>query len=334
MDKIINIKKNIILLLAVSLGIFTLCFFSGKLIIAILKMSFTLFQIVLCIYLLIRINHQDKNSYVLTEEADTTKQSDRLIYLSDQDYFFFKALSSVSKNKNAEKLAMTREAQFLALQNQINPHFLYNALESIRSDALSQGAESVAVISEALASFFRYSISNLDHLVEIEEEIDNVQNYFYIQKYRFGSKINIVYDYDRDDKKTLKYYMPKLIIQPIVENAIYHGIENKMGSGLVIIKIECTEKNLDIVVSDDGIGIDAETLNTINKKLNSSNYSESERSKVNSGIALLNVNQRIKILFGSNYGLYIDSIVNIGTDVHIKLPLIDSEKYYFKSFCS
>lgn len=216
-----------------------------------------------------------------------------------------------------------KQAQYLALQNQINPHFLYNTLESIRSEALCAGVDGVASMTEALATFFRYTISNIDKLVTLEDELANIENYYIIQKYRFGDKLNLSIEYG-EDLKILNFRLPKLILQPIVENAIYHGIEGKMGQGTLRIRIQCTKERLLIRVSDDGVGIEQEKLDTLNNKLLTNSLediTESGRDK-RGGIAILNVNNRIKLLFGEEYGIYIQSKKHVGSDVEITLPVI------------
>jgi two-component system, sensor histidine kinase YesM len=216
-----------------------------------------------------------------------------------------------------------KQAQYLALQNQINPHFLYNTLESIRSEALCAGVDGVASMTEALATFFRYTISNIDQLVTLEDELANIENYYIIQKYRFGDKLNLSIEYG-EELTILDLRLPKLILQPIVENAIYHGIEEKMGQGFLRIRIYCTKERLIIRVSDDGVGIDQEKLNTLNNKLLTNSLediTDSDRER-RGGIAILNVNNRIKLLFGEEYGIYIQSKKHVGSDVEITLPVI------------
>lgn len=210
-----------------------------------------------------------------------------------------------------------RQAQYQALQNQINPHFLYNTLESIRSEALLSGLGSVASMCEALASFFRYTISNMENLVTVEQEIDNIQTYFYIQQYRFGERLQLEISCPAEDREiAMKCLIPKLTFQPIVENAIIHGIEQKIGQGKVTIYMMLTEKRLLIRVSDDGVGMDQETLNRINCQM----AERSSGGKSRGGIAVSNVHSRIKMLFGDAYGLTVFSTKGIGTDVEITLP--------------
>ena len=210
-----------------------------------------------------------------------------------------------------------RQAQYQALQNQINPHFLYNTLESIRSEALLAGLTSVASMCEKLASFFRYTISNMENLVTVEQEIDNIITYFYIQQYRFGERLQLEIQCPEEDREAaMKCLIPKLTFQPVVENAIIHGIEQKIGQGRVLIYMMLTEKRLIIRISDDGIGMDQETLERINSQMTE----RSVRGKSQGGIAIGNVHNRIKLLFGEAYGLTVFSTRGIGTDVEITLP--------------
>lgn len=221
-----------------------------------------------------------------------------------------------------------RQAQYLALQNQINPHFLYNTLESIRSEALIAGLASVADMTEALASFFRYTISNVENLVSVEEEIQNCKTYFKIQQYRFGERLHLSIECKEEEKDEIySYRLPKLTMQPILENSIIHGTECKIGTGHLKICLERTGKRLLIRISDDGVGMDAKTLADMNERLQKSAkaFSDNE-SETKGGIALVNVNNRIHLLFGEEYGLHVYSMPDVGTDVEITLPTITSDR--------
>jgi len=221
-----------------------------------------------------------------------------------------------------------KQSQYLALQNQINPHFLYNTLEAIRGEALCVGVTSIAQMTEALSTFFRYTISNMDSLVTLDEELENIENYYIIQQYRFGDRLSLSVEIDDEDSDwILNCRMPKLTLQPIVENSIYHGLEPKLGKDNLKIKIESTKNLLIITVSDDGLGFEEERLSILNNALNgiSMDYVKPDREK-KGGIALINVNSRIKLLFGEKYGLYIYSTPGAGTDVQITLPVIKDAK--------
>lgn len=220
-----------------------------------------------------------------------------------------------------------KQAEYLALQNQINPHFLYNTLEGIRSEALIAGLDSVAEMTEALATFFRYTISQVEHLVTLEDELANVENYYYIQQFRFGDRLGLSIEYETDDElghlEILQYRLPKLTLQPIVENSIYHGIERKIGRGNLVIRISASDIKLRIRVSDDGLGISEPVLRQLNEKLRRLTLDEeTAESGKRGGIAIMNVSNRIKLLFGEEYGLTFYSREGVGTDVIITLPLI------------
>lgn len=158
------------------------------------------------------------------------------------------------KQKNAEILM--KNAEINNLQDQINPHFLYNTLEVIRGEALIKGEKKIAEMTASLANYFRYNISRKDTFVFLKDELKNSMNYFNIQKNRFGEKISceILY-HDVDEKEIGNCYIPKLILQPLIENAIYHGLELKMGDGILRIHIRATKENLKITIADDGLGI-------------------------------------------------------------------------------
>lgn len=217
--------------------------------------------------------------------------------------------------------ASKRQAQFLALQNQINPHFLYNTLEGIRSEALMAGLENVASMTEALSTFFRYTISNVENLVTLEQELENTRNYFFIQQFRFGNRMSLEVIIDDEDKnEVLSYRIPKLTLQPIVENCIIHGLECQVGQGLLRVHIETTQSRLLVTVSDDGVGMESSVLEKMHRNLSVRSFDYMKRDEHHGGIALVNVNNRIKLLFGEQYGLTVTSQVGVGTDVLIALP--------------
>lgn len=218
----------------------------------------------------------------------------------------------------------TKQAEFLALQNQINPHFLYNTLEAIRGDALCAGMENIADITEALSVFFRYTITETNNLVTIGEELDNVENYFKIQQYRFGEKLSIDVRICDEEENILQMQCPKLSLQPVIENAIFHGLERKRDKGRISLMLEIVDENLHICISDNGVGIEEKKLAQLNERLGrvSVGYIVEDGEGKKGGIALKNVCRRIKLLFGENYGIRVDSIVGIGTKVTLILPVM------------
>lgn len=230
-----------------------------------------------------------------------------------------------SMNREYTSVLLKKQAEFAALQSQINPHFLYNTLDSIRGEALVEGNAKIAEMTEALSTFFRYGISQKGDLVSLAEELDNVSNYMIIQQYRFSDKFELKVIADKDNLE--HYLLPKLTMQPIVENAILHGLETKLGKGTITIRITITRKRLLITVADDGIGMDSVMVESLNRKLTHEIEDPLETCQQKStGIALVNVNQRIRFLFGEEYGITISSTKDVGTDVEIVLPLVLEDK--------
>lgn len=231
-------------------------------------------------------------------------------------------------NNDYTSQMLKSQAEMHALQSQINPHFLYNTLETIRSHALAQQSIEIAEMTEALATLFRYSISKPGEMATFLEEIENVTNYLLIQQYRFPSKIR--FNRIIEDESINGYRLPILTIQPIVENAMHHGLETKQGIGHITIRAFCTKSRLVISVNDDGLGMTEEKLKEIQKKLESAQEISVSSNKGGSGkkagIALINVNQRIKFYFGPEYGLKVRSTLGVGTTVEIILPIADGEK--------
>lgn len=224
---------------------------------------------------------------------------------------------------NASITASKRQAEYLALQNQINPHFLYNTLEGIRAEALISGNTSISSMCEALSRFYRYTISHIQNLVPFSMELSNTKNYFFIQKYRFGERISLKLLFlDDCEEQALRIRIPKLTLQPIVENAIVHGLECKSGLGVITIIVEVLDSRLLISVKDNGVGIEESNLEKLRKILSFRDGNQTNNDDVEGGIALKNVNQRIKILFGEQYGIEITSCLSVGTDVSLNLPLV------------
>ena len=240
---------------------------------------------------------------------------------------FIKGYSKQVQREHTTQI-MDKQVQISTLQSQINPHFLYNTMESIRGQALSEGSIEIAQMGEALSAFFRYSIDQKGNFVTLQDEINNIQNYLFIQSYRFHDKFTSQIHIDDDDSSIYDYILPKLTIQPVVENAIYHGLETKSNKGSVNINVTSTKNRLLITISDDGIGMNQETLDRLNNKLQDRvEYVQEKFNSSGTGLALINVNRRIKLVFGKDYGIYVYSTLNKGTDVEIVLPLIKEKKH-------
>lgn len=224
--------------------------------------------------------------------------------------------------ENSEEI-LDKQAKLIALQSQINPHFLYNTLESIRGQALVVGHDEIAMMTKALAAFFRYSISKSGNLVTLRDELNNTENYMMIQKYRFNNRFTMEVMIDDEDEAAFDSLVPRLIIQPVVENAIYHGLEECLEGGIIEIEILLSDENLIITVSDNGQGMELKDLNELNDRIrNSRKYIREEDAKgqVHTGIALPNIHRRIQLMFGDEYGVQVYSTKGHGTDVEITIP--------------
>lgn len=205
-----------------------------------------------------------------------------------------------------------RKAEFELLQSQINPHFLYNTLDAIVWLAESGEKEKVVSTVGSLSDFFRASLNQGKDIVTIKEDIGHVRSYLEIQQVRYQDILDYEIDVDSD---VYPYLIPKITIQPLVENALYHGIKNKRGKGKITITGKKTEDAAYIYVSDNGQGITKDRLDVVLNNIN--NRSESEKTTY----GLYNVNERIRLDFGVEYGIFIDSEYGNGTTVSIKLPL-------------
>jgi two-component system sensor histidine kinase YesM len=204
-----------------------------------------------------------------------------------------------------------RKSDLKALQAQINPHFLYNTLDSIVWMAEGNKQEEVVTMTVALGKLLRASIGRGDELIPIKAEIEHITSYLTIQKMRYKTKLDFQIDVDEEilHCKTLK-----LILQPLVENCIYHGIKNKIGTGIIRITGKMIEDHIILKVSDNGIGMEPLQLARI--------FSQDYRMD-NNGVGVTNVNERLKLYFGGQFGLSFTSIIDRGTEVTICIPIIE-----------
>lgn len=203
-----------------------------------------------------------------------------------------------------------KEAQLLALQGQINPHYLFNTMETIRMNLLLKGDSETSEIVRIFADSFRIMIESASNTISLHEEIEFICKYFQVQKYRYEDKINLALDIACS---LPDYRIPKFMLQPLIENAIYHGLELKDGNGTINLSIRHDDK-LIIMVRDDGIGMTKEDLRAL---------IESIRSDVKDrhNYAMRNIFKRLKLLYGADADFEIDSVAGEGTFVRLSIPL-------------
>jgi len=276
------------------------------------------------VYLPFRNMEKSMQKFNLEHDFRFIKELD--VYCTEETGKTFFNFTNLYENFNAIKMTNVH-AEYRALQNQINPHFLYNTLEAIRSDALCEGADNIASITEALATFFRYTISKVNSMVTLEAELNNSETYFTIQNYRFGDKISLKINLSEENTSIIECKIPKMTLQPIIENAIMHGLEPKLGKGTVEIDFLIIDDKLVIKITDDGVGMDVNKLINLNERLSGVSSLGLELNVFSeNSIGLINVNNRIKLEFGEQYGLRIDSIQNFGTCVELTLPILKISK--------
>jgi two-component system sensor histidine kinase YesM len=208
-----------------------------------------------------------------------------------------------------------KQTELNALKSQIRPHYLYNTLEVIRMSSVYNDDNEVADMIHVLSNQMKYVIDYGEEIVAIETELSHLNDYFTLVKVRFEDKVTLKIEIAPN--VSLDWGIHKLSIQPLVENAVQHGIRPKIGNGTIILTIDCVDNDtLSITVSDDGVGMDEEKVKKINERL-SEGYVSTNRS-----VGMWNVNERIKTHAGNKYGMVITSKPNIGTSVQMVIPIV------------
>ncbi|WP_027625701.1 sensor histidine kinase [Clostridium lundense] len=217
-----------------------------------------------------------------------------------------------AKRQQVEIEKELKSAQLKALYSQVNPHFLFNVLNSISALALIEEAPKTHEVICDLAKMLRYILKKVDQMVKLEDAINYVTAYLQIQKVRFRSRLEFYIDIKEECKKV---EIPFMIIQPFVENSIIHGLELKEQGGMIKITVYESNNSIVICIEDNGIGIKNSMIELIN-----SGKEEEYKRNTSSGIGIINIRQRLTHHYGDNYYLNINSIINKGTEVKIILP--------------
>ena len=207
-----------------------------------------------------------------------------------------------------------RAAELRVLQEQINPHFLYNTLDNIIWLAESKKTDEVVMMVSSLSTFFRTSLSKGREFVSVKEETEHIRSYLEIQQFRYRD----ILDYEiAIPEEYYGYEVIKLTLQPLVENALYHGIKNKRGKGHITVSAERCADVLIFKVKDNGIGMDKQRLTEVCAMLKE----DGNTKKENDGFGLFNVNQRIQLHYGTEYGLKVQSTYGEETEVWVRIPV-------------
>jgi two-component system sensor histidine kinase YesM len=245
-------------------------------------------------------------------------RNDEIGYMGEAFNNMVREISMLEKWIYREQLTR-KESEIKFLQAQINPHFLFNTLESINWMAQLENAPQISEMVTALASLMEASIVRQDKFIPFSKELEYIDNYMMIMKSRFDGRLELVCEID---ECALDFMIPKLLIQPIVENAVYHGIGNSRNYGVVRLHAEIAEDMFKIVVEDNGAGFDPQKLEMVKQSLliDDETYFEKIETKKAGGIGLENVNRRLKLYYGAENGLKIESKRGEYTRIMINIP--------------
>ncbi|MCR5507602.1 MAG: histidine kinase [Lachnospiraceae bacterium] len=240
-----------------------------------------------------------------TDEIGTVAA--RLDHMLDENQRMIEEIKE-SKIRLYETELAQQKMEILAYRNQINPHFLYNTLSCMRDMALINDQDSIAEMAMALSDIFRYAVK-ASNIVTVRDEVSYIAKYARIIEYRFMGKIMITTDVEDEalDKPIIRFFL-----QPLVENSVFHGLESKMDNGSVTVRIRNLGERLEITITDDGCGMDDETLNDLKERIS--------EPRENSGIGLSNIIQRLRLFYGNEYIFSVESRVNEGTVINISVP--------------
>ena len=219
--------------------------------------------------------------------------------------------------REAQMKSSLAEAQLLTLQSRVNPHFLFNALNVIAGQAAEESAFKTFDMIEQTANYLRYSLSKLGKAVTLKEELQNVQDYLDIQKRRFGDRLRYSITVEPSCADALA---PSMLLQPICENALIHGIMPKKEGGAIQVQVKNTGENINVAIEDNGMGFEPSQLREINEKLKNTTYCDTD------GIGLSNVIQRANQFYGESVQIYINSSPNQSTCVTLLLPYRKKEE--------
>lgn len=246
-------------------------------------------------------------------QYDPVSGTREIVELSDSFGHMTIRLQELMEKVRKEEISL-RKTELNALQAQINPHFLYNTLDSIAWMCEEERTKEAVEMVNALAKLFRISISKGHELISIERELQHATSYLQIQKFRYRNQFTYKIE---ADEECLHYLCNKITLQPIIENAIYHGLDRMVDEGEITIRISQTDKDIIMEVEDNGLGMTQEQCQEILLR------EASDRT----GIGIKNVHDRVKIYFGEEYGLSIQSELDEGTKVVICMPKIMGGEY-------
>ncbi|MGF6989782.1 two-component system sensor histidine kinase YesM [Lachnospiraceae bacterium PM6-15] len=260
-----------------------------------------------------------------TGDFDVRLSVDREDEIGKMNEVFNTAIEDIQvlMQKVTQAEILKREMEYKTLQSQMNPHFLYNTLDAINWMAFKKGEREICDLVSAISDLLRESINNKQSLITLGQELDYVKNYLHIQQVRFHDYFTIYYDID---ESLLDQLIPKLVVQPIVENAIIHGLDNGQSGTSLLISVKEYEKTIHIMVRDDGVGISQERI----EELFSEKENETAKQKrFHTNLGIYAVSKRIQFLYGEEYGVEIESKEGAGTTVTLKIPHLEDQQHLY-----
>jgi two-component system sensor histidine kinase YesM len=263
-------------------------------------------------------SHSSEEMLVLTSAFNKMTKSIKQYITQLEEKVEIERRLKAEELKNERTNLALKQAELLALQSQVNPHFMFNTLNIIAKIAYSEDAHRTASMIGSMATMLRYSLGSLNKVVSLEQEIANLDNYIIIQQTRFGERLNFIKRIECDISAVM---VPCLTVQPLVENAIMHGIEGKECGGYVLLHCYCDNDNVYIIVKDNGTGMSEEVLRLVLSKSGRINHKGHT-----TGLGVNNVKERLELCYGKNDVFEIYSKENEGTEVKITLPLDTEER--------
>jgi two-component system, sensor histidine kinase YesM len=255
----------------------------------------------------------------LNVAVDTINGDDEIGHLGRSFNSMVNTINQLVKSEYEGELHR-KDAELKALLMQINPHFLYNTLEVVSAIADCEGIEKISDITQSLSKILRYNIDLKSEKVKIRDEVNNCKDYFLILQSRFENNLEIETEFDVE---TENYIVVKMILQPLIENSIKHGIEKKIGKGQIMLSVKKLDEWIKIEIKDNGIGFSEEKLEEFKKYMEdmTTKFYDSTATK---SLGLKNVYARLRIFFGDKLGFNIESHIGLGTTISISFPAIEN----------
>lgn len=255
----------------------------------------------------IELNSDDETS-LLAEAFNKLISNTKLLISKIKENADFEVMLHKEEVEKSKVEVLLNQAKLKGLQAQINPHFLFNTLNVIAKTAILEDADDTCMLIESVSDMLRYNLKNIDTIITINEEILNIKNYILIQKTRFGERVKFKIDIKKD---ILNITIPFLTLQPIVENAFMHGVENLKEGGIIKVYSEIIKNDKYLIVEDNGVGMDKQSIESL--------LIDNTIKSHSTGIGISNVKKRLELFYDSNDIMFIESKIGIGTKVFIKL---------------